>query len=83
LEGGFELAVWAWGHSGSMANEAVGERPAELLVEEDDQKGGLDSFFCQAIGAALSVAGQQPVGLQFAQVVASWLRPYRSAPNSA
>jgi hypothetical protein len=54
-----------------------------LLVEEDDQKGGLDSFFCQAIGAALSVAGQQPVGLQFAQVVASWLRPYRSAPNSA
>jgi hypothetical protein len=34
VEGGFELAVGPWGFSGLMVKEAVGERSAELLVEE-------------------------------------------------
>jgi hypothetical protein len=44
MEGRFELAVWPWCCSGLMAKEAVGERAAELPMEEDEQKLDLGSF---------------------------------------
>jgi len=59
VEGRFELAVGPWGGCGLMVKEAVGERTAELLMKEDEQKCDLCSLFSEAIGVALSVASEQ------------------------
>ena len=63
MEGGFELAVGAWGQRGLMVKEAVGERAAELLVKKDEQQRHLGSLLCQPIGVAFSVAGEQAMRL--------------------
>ena len=52
-----------------MMEEAVGERPTELLVKEDEQQRDLGSFLCQAISVTLPVSGEQPMRFEFAQVV--------------
>jgi len=44
-----------------MVKEAVGERAAELFVEEDEEQRDLGSFLSRAIGVAFSVAGEQPM----------------------
>ena len=52
-----------------MMEEAVGERPAELFMEKDEQQRDLGPFLCQPIGIALSVACHQAMGFQFAKVI--------------
>src|ERR1017187_7250503 len=52
-----------------MMEEAVGERPTELLVKEDEQQRDLGSFLCQAISVTLPVSGEQSVRFEFAQIV--------------
>jgi hypothetical protein len=37
VEGGFEFAIRPWVSGGLMMKEAVGERAAELFVEEDEE----------------------------------------------
>jgi hypothetical protein len=59
VEGRFELAVGPWGGSGLMVKEAVGERAAELLMKENEQKCDLCSLLGEAIGVAFSVASEQ------------------------
>jgi hypothetical protein len=68
-----------------MVKEAVGMRAAELLVEEDEQQGDLGSFVRKTIGVTLSVAGQQAMRLEFAQVVAKLIEAMavRFAPGLA
>ena len=61
VEGSFEFAVWPGCWSGLMVKEAVGERAAELFMEEDEEQRDLGSFLSRAIGVAFSVAGEQPM----------------------
>ena len=38
VKGLFEFDVWPWRRSGPMVKLAVGERAAELVVEEDEEQ---------------------------------------------
>ena len=67
---GFEPIVEAEGRAGTMVEQAVGERAANALVKEDEEKGHASSFVGQAIGVAIRVAFEESVGFQLAQVVA-------------
>ena len=49
---------------------AVGERTAEPFVEEQKQQRDLDAFRREAVGVAGSIALQQAMAFEFAQVVA-------------
>src|ERR1700730_3954811 len=57
-----------------MMEEAVGERPTELLVKEDEQQRDLGSFLCQAISVTLLVSGEQPMRFEFAQIVSKLVK---------
>ena len=57
-----------------MMEEAVGERPTELLVKEDEQQRDLGSFLCQAISVTLLVSGEQPMRCEFAQIVSELVK---------
>ena len=55
---------------GAGAEEAVGERAAHALVEEDEEQCNAGSLIGEAIGVAATVALQQSVGFEFVQIVA-------------
>ena len=57
-----------------MVKEAVGERAAELFVEEYEHEGDPGSFFGEPVGIAFAVAFQQSVRLHFAEVVAKLIQ---------
>ena len=42
---------------------AVGERPADALVEDQEEQGDLDTFLRQAVGVASAVALDQAMPL--------------------
>ena len=46
-----------------MMKEAVGERSAELFVEEDKEQCDFAPFVCEAVGIMFSVAGEQSMSL--------------------
>ena len=54
--------------------EAVGQRPAELFVEEHEQEGGPGSFVAEPVSLA-AVAFDQAVGFHLAQIVAELMEP--------
>ena len=58
-----------------MMQEAVGQRAAELFVEEHAQKCGFGSFVAEPVGVAVAVAFHQAVGFHLAQVVAELIEP--------
>ena len=41
-----------WGGAALVMEAAVGERPAEALVEEQEEQGHLDAFLREAVGVA-------------------------------
>ena len=49
---------------------AVGERTAQALMKEEEQQSNLDAFCREAVGIVSSVALQQAVSLELAQIVA-------------
>jgi len=49
---------------------AIGERTAEPFVEEEEEQGDLDPFWGETVGVSGSIPLQQPVTLEFAQIVA-------------
>ncbi len=53
-----------------MVKEAVGQRAAELFVEEHEHEGDLGSFVGEPVGIAFAVAFQQSVRFEFAEIVA-------------
>ena len=52
-----------------MVEKTVGERAAELFVEEHKQEGDFGSFFGEPVGIAFGIAFLQSVGFQFAEIV--------------
>ena len=50
--GGFEPAVGTVLRVWLVMEAAVGERPAEALVEEQEEQGYLDAFLREAVGVA-------------------------------
>ena len=49
---------------------AVGQRTTQAFVKKQEQESYLDSLRGELIGVAATVAFQQPVALQFAEIVA-------------
>ena len=49
---------------------AVGKRTTELLVEEQEQEGNLHAFSGEPVSVAGTLAFEQAVALEFAQIVA-------------
>jgi hypothetical protein len=68
--GGFELAGRLVLGVGAVVEAAVGERAAEAFVEEQKEQGNLNSFGGETVGVAGTVALQQAVAFELAQVVA-------------
>ena len=56
--------------NGAVMEAAMGERAAEPFVEEEEEQGYLDTFRGKAVGVSGSIALQQPVAFELAQVVA-------------
>jgi hypothetical protein len=62
---GFEFAVGTMFGIRLVVRTAVGQRPAEALVEEQDEECDLDAFFCELVGIAAAIALQQAVPFGF------------------
>jgi len=56
MVGGFKLAGWLVTGIGAMVKAAVGERPAEAFVEEQEEQRHLDAFWREPVGVARAVA---------------------------
>jgi hypothetical protein len=67
---GFELAVGPMGGVRFVVESAVGERTAEALVKEQEEKGDVNAFRSQAVGIAAAIALEQSVPFEFAEIVA-------------
>ena len=68
--GGFDLTGRLSLRIGATLEQAGGERAADALVEEDEEKRDLGSFGGEAVSIGLATALQKVVSLHFAQVVA-------------
>lgn len=75
MEGCFQFALRAWSGGRAVMKETVGQRPAELFVEEHEQERGPGSFVAEPVGVAVAVAFDQAVGFHFAQIVAELIEP--------
>jgi len=54
---------------------AVGERAAQALVKEQEQEGNVHACGGELVGVAGTVAFQQTVAFEFAQIVAELVQP--------
>ena len=68
--GDFQFAIRPVFGMGLVVEATVGDRPAEALVEEQEQKRDLDTLGGEPVSVAAAVALKQFVALQFAEVVA-------------
>ncbi len=73
--GGFEFAVGPVGRVGLVMEAAVSKRATETLVEEQEQEGNIDTFTGQPVGIATTIALQQSMPFQLAQIVAELVEP--------
>ncbi len=73
--GGFELAIGPVGRVGLVMEAAVSKRATETLVEEQEQEGNIDTFTGQPVGIATTIALQQSMPFQLAQIVAELVEP--------
>ena len=67
--GGFETAVRAVLRVGPVMEAAVGDRSAKALVEEEKEQGDLNTLLREPVGIAGTVALDEAVPLELAQVV--------------
>ena len=49
---GFQFTVWLVTGDRTVVEAAVGERPAQALMEEEKQQGHLDPFSRESVGVA-------------------------------
>ena len=73
--GGFEFAVRLVAGIWLVMEPAVGERAAELLVEEQEQECHLHAFGGEPVSVAGTIALEQTVAFEFAQIVAELVQP--------
>ncbi len=57
---------------------AVSQRATEALVKEKKQESDLDAFGGEAIGIALSVAFEQSMTLEFAEIITKLIQTWTS-----
>ena len=60
---------------GLVMEAAVGERTAEALVEEQEQQRDVHAFGRQPVSVAATIAFQQTVPFEFAEIVAELVQP--------
>jgi len=48
---------------------AIGKRTAKPFVEEQEEQGDVESFGCQAVGVATSIALQQAMPFELTQII--------------
>jgi len=68
--GSFQFAVWSALRFGFVMEAAVGERTAKPFMEEQEEQRNIESFGRQAVGVTASIALQQAVPFELAQIVA-------------
>jgi len=73
--GGFEFAVGLVAGIGLVMEPAVGEGAAEALVEEQEQERHLHAFGGEPVSVVGTVAFEQGVAFEFAQIVAELVQP--------
>ena len=67
---GLEFAVGAVGRVWLVVKTAVGQRTTEAFMKEEEQERDLDALTGQTVGVATTVALQERMSLQFAEIVA-------------
>src|SRR3977135_2913662 len=67
---GFEFAVGTVCGVGLMMETAVGERTADAVMEEGEQKGDLRALGGGPISVAGAISLEKPVAFQLAQIIA-------------
>ena len=72
---GFQFAVGPGAAIGLVVKEAVGERAAESLVEQDEREGDLGALAGEPVGVAFAIPLDQSVRLHFAEIVAELIQP--------
>ena len=70
MVGGFQFAVWSALRVGFVMESAVGERAAQPLVEEQEEQRDVNAIGGETVGVAASIALQQAVPFELAQIVA-------------
>lgn len=74
MVGGFQFAVWFVLRFWFVMEATVGERTAKPFVEEQEEQRDIESFGGQAVGVAASVALQQAVPFELAQIIAKLVK---------
>lgn len=67
---GLQFAVWLVRGIGFVVEAAVGERPAEALVEEEEQEREINAFGRQPVSVVSTIAFEQTVPFEFAEIIA-------------
>ena len=70
MVGGLEPAVWPVFGVWSVVEATVGERSAQALMEEQEEQRDLNPLGGEKVGVARAFALEEPVPLEFAQIVA-------------
>src|SRR5947209_8806815 len=73
--GEFKFAVRSVAGIGPVMEATVGQRTAELLVEEQEQERDLHTFGGEPVSVAGSITFEQAVTFEFAQIVAELVQP--------
>ena len=68
--GGLQFGSWGVSVGGFAMEEAIGHGSADALMEEHEHEGDANAFVGEAVGIAMSVALEQGMGFEFAEVVA-------------
>jgi len=76
--GGFEATVWRVVGIRAVVEAAVGDRPTEPFMEEQEQQSDLDTFRGETVSVTGTVTLDQSMPLEFAQVVAQLVRAVSS-----
>jgi hypothetical protein len=74
----FEATVWRVVGTRAVVEAAVGDRPAEPFVEEQEQQSDLETFRGETVSVTGTVTLDQFMPLEFAQVVAQLVRAVSS-----
>jgi len=73
--GSLEFAVRPLGGIGLVMEATIGQGAAELLVEEQKEECDLHAFGGEPVGVAGSIALEQAVAFEFAEIIAELIQP--------
>src|SRR5882724_9189067 len=79
---GFQPAVGSRVSIRPVVKEAIGQRSAKLLVEQDERKGDFGAFTGEPVGVAFAIPLDQPMRLHFAEIVAELIQAIARGSDS-